>query len=200
MKKITLFLLISFLSGRNDPFELKMAPKTSPQSVRGEIAKPLENIELILPTTARILKEVKFVYQKLDGSITTETIQVDSDIDWHYPISISQVQDKEEFILRKPMNYKISDFEITIVGKTIHFNSPYKLKQVFVLPKPFRIVLDFNRAQKDIASQTLKFERRFFASVEIGTHQDFYRISLELDGQYGHDLEQDENGYMIILK
>lgn len=198
MKKI-LLLLACFLFGRDDPFELKITPKTSPQSVKGEITKPLENVEVMLPTTTRILKEVKFVYQKLDGSIATETIQIDSDIDWHYPISISQVQDKEQFELRKPVSHQISDFEVIIIGKTIHLNSPYKLRQIFVLPQPFRILLDFNRGKTDI-NQSLKLDKRFFSVVSIGTHQDFYRVSLELDGQYGYDLEQDEKGYIIILK
>lgn len=199
MKKIILLFLTCLLFGRDDPFELKITPKTSPQSVEGEIAKPLEDIEVTLPTTTRILKEVKFVYQKLDGSIATETIRVDSEIDWHYPISISQIQDKEEFELRKPTSYQISDFEIIVIGKTIHLNSPHKLKQIFVLPKPFRILLDFNRDKGDI-NQTLKLDKRFFSAVSVGTHQDFYRVSLELDGQYGYDLEQDQKGYIITLK
>lgn len=198
MKKI-LLLLACLLFGRDDPFELKITPKTSPQSVKGEITKPLENIEVTLPATTRILKEVKFVYQKLDGSMATETIQIDSDIDWHYPISISQVRDKEQFELKKPVSYQLSDFEVVIIGKTIHLNSSYKLRQIFVLPQPFRILLDFNRSE-NVINQSLRLDKRFFSVISIGTHQDFYRVSLELDGQYGYDLEQDEKGYIIILK
>ena len=197
MKRV--FLFVSLLFAREDPFELKIAPKTSPQSVEGEISKPLGNIEVTLPTTTRILKEVKFVYQKLDGSIDTETLKIDSDIDWHYPINISQVKNIDEEELRRPVIYNIQEFDFKIIGKTIYINAPYKMKQVFVLPKPFRIVLDFERKNKMI-SQVVDLKKRFFRVISVETHKNFYRISLELDGQYGYDLEQNSEGYIVTLR
>lgn len=199
MKKYIILAFALILFAREDPFELKIAPKTSPQSVEGEVSSPLEQLEATLPTTARILKEVRFVYQKLDGSIETQVIKVDKDIDWHYPISISQVQDKSVQEEKKPLTYKMGDFNFVVSNKKIYIQSPYKLKQNFLLPKPFRIILDVSRDQK-IINQELKLENRFFTSVFIGTHQDFYRITLTLDGQYGYNIQQDEKGYYIILK
>lgn len=193
------FFLVSLLVARENPFELRIAPKTSPQSVEGAISKPLKNIEVMLPTTTRVLKEVKFVYQKLDGSIATEVFKVDSDIDWHYPIHISQIVNITEEELKKPANYEIQDFKFMITGKKILIDSPYKMEQIFVLPKPFRIVLDVQRTQKTI-DQTLQLKRYFFQAISIETHKNFYRIFLELDGKYSYDLEQNEKGYSIILK
>lgn len=198
MKKI-LVCIAFVLFAREDPFELKMSPKTSPQSIEGAISKPLKKIEVTLPTTTRILKEVKFVYQKLDGSIATETVKIDSDIDWHYPISISQIENIQEAELKKPVNYKIKDFDFTIVGKKIHIYSPYKLEQIFVLPKPFRIVMDLQRGQ-EIINQDIALKRLFFKTLSVGTHKNYYRVILELDGQYTYELAQDEKGYIIILQ
>lgn len=197
------FACIAFIAlslfAREDPFELKISPKTSSQSVDGIISKPLENIQITLPTTTRILKEVKFVYQKLDGSIETESVKIDSDIDWHYPISISQINNIQEAELKKPVNYKIQDFDFTLVGKKIYIHSPYKLEQIFVLPKPFRIVIDLQKGAKPI-NQDIKLDRLFYKKLSVGTHKNYYRVTLELDGQYAYDLSQDEKGYIITLK
>lgn len=199
MKKLVWLVACCVCFGRDNPFELKIAPKASPHSSKGEITRPLEDVEVTLPTTARVLKEVKFVYQKLDGSTATETIEIDSDIDWHYPISISQLRDKEQLELKKPASYRIADFEVIVVGKMVYLNSSFALKQIFVLPQPFRILLDFDRGENAI-NESLETQKRFFNRISVGTHQDFYRVTLELDGQYGYDLEQDEKGYRIILK
>ncbi|WP_027326706.1 AMIN domain-containing protein [Helicobacter pametensis] len=198
MKKM-LVMVALVLFAREDPFELKISPKTSPQSIEGAISKPLDNIKVTLPTTTRILKEVKFVYQKLDGSIAEESVKIDSDIDWHYPISISQIENLQEAELKKPVTYKLDDFELTIMGKKIQISSPYKLEQIFVLPKPFRIILDLKRKDK-VIDQTLALNRMFFHAFSVATHKNYYRISLELDGQYAYDLEQNQKGYTITLK
>lgn len=198
MKKILICVAI-ILMAREDPFELQMSPKTSPQSVEGAVSKPLENLEITLPTTARILREVRFIYQKLDGSIATESVKIDSDIDWHYPISISQIKNIQEAELKKPFHYKIRDFDFIIIGKTIQIHSPYKLEQIFVLPKPFRIILDLQR-KPEIINQENRLDRRFFRMISVGTHKNYYRVSIELDGQYAYDLGQDESGYIITLK
>lgn len=195
----SLLCCMSLLAGREDPFELKMTPKSSPQSVEGEISKPLESMDITLPSTTRILKEVKFIYQKIDGSIEEKSIKIDSDIDWHYPITISQIGDYSVIEEKKPVSYKVGDFEFIITGKTIKIYSPFRLKQNFVLPKPFRIIIDLNRNEKNI-NQVFNLKGKFFSNISLGTHQDFYRVTLTLDGQYSYNIEQDENGYIIILK
>lgn len=198
-KKVILGLLCSLLMGREDPFELKMTPKGSPHSVEGEINKPLESLDVTLPSTTRILKEVKFVYQKIDGSIEEKSVSINSDIDWHYPITISQIGDESVIEEKKPITYRVGEFEFIITGKSIRVYSPYRLVQNFVLPKPFRIILDLNRSEKNI-NQVFNLKGRFFSNISLGTHQDFYRVTLTLDGQYGYNIEQDEKGYIIILK
>lgn len=195
----SLLCCMSLLVGREDPFELKMTPKSSPQSVEGEISKPLESLDVTLPSTTRILKEVKFVYQKIDGSIEEKSVQINSDIDWHYPITISQIGDQSVIEAKKPVSYKVGEFEFIITGKTIRIYSPFRLKQNFVLPKPFRIIIDLNRGEKNI-NQIFNLKGKFFSNISLGTHQDFYRVTLTLDGQYGYNIEQDEKGYIIILK
>ena len=195
----SLLCCMSLLVGREDPFELKMTPKTSPQSVEGEISKPLESLDVALPSTTRILKEVKFVYQKIDGSIEEKSVKIDSDIDWHYPITISQIGDQSVIEAKKPISYKVGEFEFIIKGKSIRIYSPFRLKQNFVLPKPFRIIIDLNRSEKNI-NQVFNLKGKYFSNISLGTHQDFYRITLTLDGQYGYNIEQDEKGYIIVLK
>ncbi|RDU69427.1 AMIN domain-containing protein [Helicobacter cholecystus] len=192
-------MCLNLLLGREDPFELKMTPKKSPQSVEGEISQPLESLDVKLPSTTRILKEVKFIYQKIDGSIGEKSVKIERDIDWHYPITISQIGDKSIIEEKKPMSYTLGDFEFIIIGKSIRIYSPYKILQNFVLPKPFRIIIDLRRTEK-IINQDIKLKGRFFTDISLGTHQDFYRVTLALDGQYGYNIEQDEKGYIITLK
>lgn len=192
-------LILCLLSAREDPFELKLTPKKSPQSVEGEVSQPLESLDVELPTTTRVLKEIKFIYQKIDGSIDEKSIKIDRDIDWHYPITISQIGDKSVLEEKKPISYTMGDFEFIVTGKVIKIYSPYKILQNFVLPKPFRIIIDLKRTEK-IVNQNLNLKGRFFSNISLGTHQDFYRVTLTLDGQYGYNIEQDEKGYIIILK
>ena len=73
-------LILCLLSAREDPFELKLTPKKSPQSVEGEVSQPLESLDIELPTTTRVLKEIKFIYQKIDGSIGEKSIKIDREI------------------------------------------------------------------------------------------------------------------------
>lgn len=190
---------MSLLVGREDPFELKLTPKKSPQSVEGAITEPLESLDVELPSTTRILKEVKFVYQKIDGSIEEKSVQINSDIDWHYPITISQIGDQSVIEEKKPVSYKVGEFEFIIKGKTIRIYSPFRLKQNFILPKPFRIIIDLNRSEKNI-NQIFNLKGKYFNNISLGTHQDFYRVTLTLDGQYDYNIEQDEKGYIIVLK
>ncbi|GAA7258588.1 AMIN domain-containing protein [Helicobacter pylori] len=192
-------MCLSLLLGREDPFELKMTPKKSPQSVEGEISQPLESLDVELPSTTRILKEVKFIYQKIDGSIGEKSVKIERDIDLHYPITISQIGDKSIIEEKKPVSYTLGDFEFIVIGKSIRIYSPYKILQNFVLPKPFRIIIDLRRTEK-IINQDIKLKGRFFTDISLGTHQDFYRVTLALDGQYGYNIEQDEKGYIITLK
>lgn len=199
MKRIAYLLCLSLLVAREDPFELKITPKKSPHSVDGEISQTLESIDVDLPSTTRILKEIKFVYQKIDGSIDEKSIKINQDIDWHYPITISQIGDKTILEEKKPLSYTIGDFEFIIKGKIIRINSPFKILQNFVLPKPFRIVIDLRRIEKNV-NQNIELKSKFFSNISLGTHQDFYRVTITLDGQYGYNIEQDEKGYIISLK
>ena len=195
----SLFCCVSLLVSREDPFELKMTPKSSPQSVDGEISKPLESMDVTLPSTTRILKKVKFIYQKIDGSVEEKSVEIDKDIDWHYPITISQIGDQSIIEEKKPVSYRVGEFEFIITGKAIRIYSPFRLKQNFILPKPFRIIIDLNRDEKNI-NQVFDLKRKFFSKISLGTHQDFYRVTLTLDGQYGYNIEQDSKGYIIVLK
>ncbi|ANV98653.1 hypothetical protein BBW65_07510 [Helicobacter enhydrae] len=204
MIRMCLFLMIVCgLFGREDPFELKITPKTTPQSVEGENKNFLEDIKVQLPSTARILKEVQFVYQKLDGSIDIQKIPVNSTIDWHYPISISQLYGSaKDKILQKEQKYDYKNFSFVIKNKEIHIHTPYQLTQNFILPKPFRIILDFTRS-KDTLTQEFQTQSHFFSSITINTHQTFYRVILTLDGQYDYDIQQDKDAkhcYIVTLQ
>jgi len=190
MKKVLLIVIIFFnLYGRENPF-IPIIKNENPTIVKKE---PFKSITTKLPTDARVLKSITFNYQSLDSSIKQKTIQINQPIDWHNPIIISQLQHKEKAfkLVVHFLTFYISKDKVLIETKD-------KLLREFVLIKPFRYVLDFEGNKNFLGYK--RVTKTFIKKINVGNHNNFYRIVLYLDGVYKPKIKQVKKGYQIDFK
>ncbi|QOP40309.1 AMIN domain-containing protein [Sulfurimonas marina] len=202
-------LLFSTLYSRENPFfpiESDDIPLTTNQL---EKDTPLKRASMKLPSTARTIESVTVSYKNLDGSIQEKTIDLQNSIDWHLPVFITQhyqdekvnsVQKTEEIKSKKIfkeivslpfIKFKIYKNEIILVTKD-------KMLRKFLLVKPQRIVCDFKR-ETSIRSYVKKIHNEDVTQIKVGTHKGYYRVVIELDGNYRYKVTSEKNGYRFTL-
>ncbi|MGL2589504.1 AMIN domain-containing protein [Helicobacter pylori] len=195
-KMIGLVAVLSVLLARDNPFEPEINSKNLQGGFSGIYDDYLKEIHVDLPTSARILKKITLTYQDIDGSIHSKVVGIDKSIDWHYPLKLSQhTLNQTPFEKR----YQIQDFDFLMVNNTMILRSPYKILRSFVLVNPYRIVLDTQKGPLDIY-QNMDLNQKFFSHIKVGTHKDYYRITLILDGKYRYLLEEKNGAYELKLK
>ena len=203
---IALYLLISvFISlfsvalyARDNPFEKQIEDSVD--------NKPFSNIyldeeRLFLPSQAREITSVTIEYKTLDGSKERKTIQLNSAIDPRLPVIVKQnsrdrLKAKNspgvEFIPFRFIKYRIEPNIIYI------YTDQEKLRH-FHLPRPFKIVIDFD---SKLRFKTLKKELNVgrVKVITTGAHKGFFRVSISLDATYRYTIHKISQGYKIILK
>ncbi|GAA7477178.1 AMIN domain-containing protein [Helicobacter pylori] len=195
-KMIGLVAVLSILLARDNPFEPEINSKNLQGGFNGIYDDYLKEIHVDLPTSARILKKITLTYQDIDGSIHSKVVGIDKSIDWHYPLKLSQhTLNQTPFEKR----YQIQDFYFLMANNTMILRSPYKILRSFVLVNPYRIVLDTQKGPLDIY-QNMDLNQKFFSHIKVGTHKDYYRITLILDGKYRYLLEEKNGAYELQLK
>ncbi|WP_341847718.1 AMIN domain-containing protein [Helicobacter pylori] len=195
-KMIGLVVVLSVLLARDNPFESEINSKNLQGGFNGIYDSYFKEIHVDLPTSARILKQITLTYQDIDGSIHSKVVGIDKSIDWHYPLKLSQhTLDQTAFEKR----YQIQDFDFLMTNNTMILRSPYKILRSFVLVNPYRIVLDTQKGPLDIY-QNMDLNQKFFSQIKVGTHKDYYRITLILDGKYRYLLEEKNGAYELKLK
>lgn len=175
-----------------DPFTPIITPKISGQITNAPQLDLFTKTELILPSTARKIKKITLEYQNLNGSISSIEQNLEGDIDWHFPLVLSQevqpeapkVLDKQSFTLGN-----LFDFEIT--KQNIQLKTPLKRLRDFTLASPTRLVLDFQASDKTTLQETFDSQIPSIPTITLSTHLDFYRITFSLDGQYKYNLTKD---------
>lgn len=182
---------------RENPFQSVITPKLEEHNPPSMYQEPLSNVEFVLPSTARILKSVQISYQNLDGSIETKTIQLDESIDWHYPLMIAQRAQGATYTAEN--RFKLGEFELVINKSSIFIATRKKMLRDFVLPKPYRLVLDIEGV-KNNEQESITLGKKYFNNAEISTHEGFYRISIGLDGHYKHTIKPQRDGFIINLE
>lgn len=174
-----------------DPFTPMITPKDS-----GLITNPpkldlFTKTELNLPSTARKIKKITLEYQNLNGSITTLEKELEGDIDWHFPLILSQ--EIQQNIPEIPSNeaFSLEGFHFEITKNHITLNTSLMLLRNFTLASPMRLILDFKAPSKTPLKASFTPKIPTIPQVSLDTHLDFYRITLNLDGQYKYNLTQD---------
>lgn len=175
-----------------DPFTPIVTPKDSGQITNTPQLDLFTKTELILPSTARKIKKITLEYQNLNGSITTLEQELEGDIDWHFPLILSQevqpktpsIPDNENFSLEEYFNFDITKNSITL-------KTHLTLIRDFTLASPTRLILDFKAPDKKPLKASFAPKIPTIPQVSLDTHLDFYRITLDLDGQYKYNLTKD---------
>ncbi len=182
---------------RQNPFESVITQKAEEHNPQSMHQEPLSSIEFVLPSTARIIKSVQITYQNLDGSIENKLIQLDEDIDWHYPLLIAQKAQGASY--QSENRFKLGDFELVVNRNSIFIATRKKLLRDFILPKPYRLVLDIEGVKSN-EYQKIKLDKKYFSDAEISTHEGFYRISIGFDGRYIYHISPQRDGFVITLE
>ena len=178
--------------GGRDPFTPLITPKDSGQITNAPQLNLFTKAELNLPSTARKIKKITIEYQNLNGSITALESDLEGDIDWHFPLVLSQeVQPKEQGIPERESFPLSEHFEFEITHNNIFLNTNLTLLRDFTLASPTRLVLDFKAPNNKPVKETFLSKIPAIPKVTLSTHLDFYRITLDLDGQYKYNLTQD---------
>jgi hypothetical protein len=206
VRSIILLLIALSISlyGRSNPFV--GTDEIGPMSDNNQkILKYFYKDELYLPQEARILKYVKLFHQNYDGSIEQVIRPINAKIDWHEPIIIKQnsqaYRDENREYRYDFVEQKFSgiNFVTFLISKTaILLKTKDTLLCEFMLTKPYRLVVDFER-DAVIKPKNKKLFDTFFTHMVLGNHSGYYRIVLYLDNYYDYKLTLDKKGPLIEL-
>lgn len=216
MKKnifLVLFLTTMTLVARENPFTSVEETGTTGQAThKKDTRENFSREKFQLPSSARILKTIELSFQNLDGSIETKSIKVDKKIDWHDELVLKKANEIHEDIQapmdvvtpkvaeEKKTNINFKNIALfTISNKTLRVKTSDQKIRDFMVINPHKIVLDF---KKDIAFYTkiYKLETKYYKSITVGNHDEYYRVAIELDGKYLYDIQKVKDGYLVSLK
>ena len=214
---LVMLLLLSVSGARENPFFPAKGERDMPYtSNKDRTLPPLQRATLSLPSQARIIQKVTVEYKCLDGSIEQKSIELQNSVDWHLPIFISQSYVKTEaenkpeikHLTKKPKRTKkknsfkkIASFQygnFYASSKTLKIVTNDKILRKFMLVDPHRIVIDFNR-DTSLKTYTKQNKNSIFKKIRIGNHSKYYRVVIELDGEYRYKMKKIPNGYMFVL-
>jgi len=195
-------ILLAPLIARDNPFFATDESKKEKITSNCPDNKPqLESINYSLPDQARILKEVTFTIQNLDGSIETRKIEVDQSIDWHKSLTVSQTKNASypHSTLDNAGSADFGFIRFDSKGKRLSIKTFDTLIRHFVLSNPNRIVLDFkNTSIFKITKKELGASP--YLNVTVGNHGKFIRATITLDGRYSYTLNKTGEFISIICK
>lgn len=206
MKKISFVLIATatLLTARTNPFFMPSGVQElgiTSNSIK--TYPPLKSASITLPSSARILKQVSVKFINIDGSVGTKTIHLSNKIDWRVPIFISQAfvtSAKESSVkqINKPADtVQFHKFlTLKIFSQSVDFATKDKNLRFFMMISPYRAVLDFKR-ESSFLSFYKRLNNTIFKSVAIGNHNGYYRVVLELDGDYGCQVSKTKQGYAL---
>jgi len=200
--RIYILLLMSVISlfARDNPFfpaDPNAVEVTT--SNRVESLAPFTKQNISLPNSARAIKAITITYQNLDGSISNETLDLNNKIDWHEPLLITQKQaepvSKSVEKKEKTINAKFIKFSQS--GKTMKLITRDKLLRNFMLTNPHRIVMDFSR-NTSFRPKNFMINKAPYSKIRMGNHDKYYRVVIELDGQYQYKLQTSGKDFTIV--
>ena len=189
---LSLFLLGALCARENPFFAANPSEIQKVTSNVPDTKEQLSSINYTLPNQARILKEVTFTIQNVDGSIEKRKMQVDQSIDWHRSLTISQSNASKALLSSSTNKTSAADFgfiRFDSQGKSLNIKTTDTLVRHFVLSSPSRIVLDFKR-NATFQSMQQKLNAAPFLNVSIGNHGKFARATITLDGRYDYALNK----------
>lgn len=199
--KYSLFLsllLLSPLFGRENPFFASDEAKKQKVTSNISDARPqMGTVNYTFADQARVLKEITFTIQNLDGSIEERKVQIDQSIDWHRALTLSQGGVSGRSTATNSSSAANFGFiQMYSKGKTLTIKTADALVRHFALSSPNSIVVDFKH-EASFNSEQKPLNAAPFLNVSVGNHGKFARATITLDGHYAYTLSK-ENGLISI--
>ena len=177
-----------------DPFKAVLTPKESRQVSNQQPLDLFINTEIKLPSTARKIKKITIEYQNLNGSISTLEQELQGDVDWHFPLVLSQEIKNPAQEVSTNQKFNLSELFIVNTSETsIKIRSAYKMLRSFTLASPTRLVLDFENPEKRTLEDSYETNIPIFTQFLLQSYLDFYRVIIILDGQYDYIVKESKD-------
>jgi len=200
MRIFLLLFLALCLFGRDNPFfPADPNAKKIQTTNMVQVLKPYSTQTIALPNSARAVKAIIIRYQNLGGSIEDEQLDLNNKIDWHEPFIIKHkyISKKTQANKSKTRIFKTKFISFTINNKVMNVKTKDKLLENFLLTNPHRVVMDFKR-ETSFKPKIYMINKAPFSKIRMGNHDGYYRVVIELDGQYRYKLETREKDYSVI--
>ena len=176
-----------------DPFKAVLTPKESQQVSNQPLLNLFTSSEIKLPSTARKIKKITIEYQNLNGSISALEQELHGDIDWHFPLILSQeIKNLDNEISREQKFSLGNQFMIATSIESLNIKTNHKLLRDFTLASPTRLVLDFENPNKKPLEDNYDTKIPLFTQFILQSYLDFYRIIIVLDGQYDYSIKENK--------
>ena len=195
---IALLSLTILLLSRDNPFEASIQ---SPINNNPFSSIYFDEESFYLPPQSREITSIRIEYKTLDGKKEVKNITLNKAINSKLPITIKQ-DNKEQFRQKNRPAVEFIPFRFIkyrVEGNTIYIYTNKEKIRHFHLPRPFKLVFDFNSnfsfktLNKDINAGAVK-------RISTGAHKGFFRVTIILDMNYRYTVEKIQQGYKIILK
>ena len=204
---LSILLLLTFIEARENPFFPTEGEKDITYTSNDNTSlSPLKRSTITLPTYARVIESVTINYKNLDGSQESKTLELGNSIDWHLPVFISQsygpmAQTSMKVKSKKKFKKIASTPQLSFFSseKTLQIKTNDKVIRDFLLVKPHRIVLDFDK-DTNLKSFIKSNPKNIFSKIRVGNHDKYYRVVIELDGYYRYSMKKSSFGYTLNLK
>jgi len=196
-----IFIMLIPLLGRDNPFfPSDPTKRQTPTTNRVENLKPYTTQTLSLPNSARAIKKISITYLNLDGSISSEELELNNAIDWHEPFIVSQKSSKKKDVKKNQTKSKVINvkfIQFIPAEKSIKIKTKDKMLRNFMLTSPHRIVLDFSR-DTSFKPKYFDISEIPFKQIRMGNHDKYYRVVIELDGAYNYKVQSSKEVYTIV--
>lgn len=200
MKFIFLLITLLFiLDARDNPFTDVVSSESFPVSTN--IPKKLNDLKqesFRLPNSARVVKRVIIEYQNLDGSIDRLATSLDKKVDWHMPLVLKHRKAPVQGSIYRD-KIKLPFIKFSTKSNKMKLKTEDKLLRHFMLTRPHRIVLDFEGSIKILARSYKRFSKPF-KKVRLGNHNGYYRVVVELDGQYEYQKQSYNSDIILTIR
>ncbi|QOR01333.1 AMIN domain-containing protein [Campylobacter sp. 2014D-0216] len=218
IKFLVLFVLSCIcLNAKDNPFDNDMQQK-DPEFIK---LSPFQRQDFNFNSDARILKSITINYINLDGSEEQTTLDIYKSINWHDTYSFiktkspnaTPILDVSVTVPQKQAtkNSKTEENNTTINIETplfsgsiynfislsfynnkINIKTEDKMLRNLSIGDPTKIIIDFAKKQ-NFNTKTLQVNTARVKKVVFGSHKEYYRLVIYLDGKYSYDYSHSEN-------
>ncbi len=157
------------------------------------------------PFAPSLHSDVNVTYEKSETVSTV--IETDAIADFEEPVieqGLETVIDEEpkndpslNTEIKKVVNYAQARFVFR--DRSVYIETKDRMIRHFTIANPPSIVIDFEAAS-DFASKREALETGPFVKLEMGAHDDYYRVVLRLDGPHQYTIESQKYGEVVTIQ